>query len=98
MEMGNFDKAVSALYFAVRKRLERILNDLRHETPRRDDKLANVLRHLGYREEAEGLMRLYELRKKADYGEEKVTKEEAEFAMNVALSVLKAIEELSDPG
>jgi len=72
-EIGNFNKAASALYFCVRKELECVLLKLGLKIPRRDDKLANTLKHLGYPEESQKLLRLYELRKKADYSDESVS-------------------------
>jgi hypothetical protein len=52
-EIGNFNKAASALYFCVRKELECVLLKLGLKIPRRDDKLANTLKHLGYPEESQ---------------------------------------------
>jgi hypothetical protein len=47
-----------------------------YRLPRRDDKLANILRHTGYLEASIHFMELYELRKKADYGDEYITEDD----------------------
>jgi uncharacterized protein (UPF0332 family) len=96
LERGNLNKAVSALYFAVRKRLECILLILRYEVPRRDDKLANVLKYLGYSEESRIFIKLYELRKKADYSEEVISSEEAKKALEYSTRILKILEKLEE--
>jgi HEPN domain. len=96
LERGNLNKAVSALYFAVRKRLECILLILRYEVPRRDDKLANVLKYLGYSEESKIFIELYELRKKADYSEEVISSEEAKKALEYSTRILKILEKLEE--
>ena len=77
LEVGCYNKAASASYFTVRMRLEVLLRKRSVTIPRRDDKLANVLKHLGYPEEAAEMLELYELRKRADYSEDSITREEA---------------------
>ncbi|MBB5254137.1 hypothetical protein [Sulfurisphaera ohwakuensis] len=53
IEVGNYNKAASAIYFSIRKAVEEVLIKMKLNIPRRDDKLANVLKHLGFDEEAE---------------------------------------------
>ncbi len=68
LEIGCFDKAASAAYMAARMAAEVLLRSLgQRGIPRRDDKLARAVANLGMRPEAEELMRLYEVRKRADY-------------------------------
>ncbi len=55
--------------------------------PRRDNKLANVLKHMGYTEEAALILYLYEMRKKADYTDYETTIEEARRALGIATRV-----------
>jgi len=69
LEVGCYDKAVSAAYFAVRKATEDLLKKLGEYIPRRDDKLANAIENKGLTEVAEILRTLYIYRKDADYGE-----------------------------
>ncbi|MEM0104838.1 MAG: HEPN domain-containing protein [Candidatus Methanomethylicia archaeon] len=96
IEVGNYNKAVSALYFSVRREIEAILVRMRlKDLPKRDDKLANVLKHLGFPEGAEDLMRLYEMRKKADYEESLINYEEAKEALRIVNKIFKALQELS---
>ena len=76
VEIGCYNKAVSAFYFALRYLAEILLRRLQCSVPRRDDKLANSIESLGLRNTAKSLRFLYELRKKADYMEESVNKEE----------------------
>lgn len=71
LQMGNYNKAASAIYFSVRKELVEVLEKMNLTVPRRDDKLRNILKSFGYLEEAEYFMQLYELRKKADYYDER---------------------------
>jgi len=63
-ELGNFNKCVSASYFTIRKMLEHLVVKMKMPIPRRDDKLANILKHIGYENEAKLMLHLYELRKK----------------------------------
>ena len=60
--------------------------------PRRDDKLANVLRHLGFEAEADLFMELYDLRKKADYSNESI--EEVIDAIEKYKRILSAVRRL----
>jgi hypothetical protein len=57
--MGYTNKAASALYFSVRKEVESVLLSVVPRMPRRDNKLANVLRHMGYVKESEAFLQLY---------------------------------------
>lgn len=76
IEIRNYNKAASAIHFSIRRELEDAVLQIQNYIPRRDDKLANVLKHLGFEEESELFMDLYELRKKADYLNENVSKDE----------------------
>jgi uncharacterized protein (UPF0332 family) len=71
LEIGCFDKAVSAAYMAARMGAEVLLRTLgQRDVPRRDDKLANSISNLGMGKEGALLMELYEARKRADYSSE----------------------------
>ncbi len=91
IQVGSLNKAVSAPYFSVRRELESILEAMNLEIPRRDDKLANVLKHMGFSSESEDLLHLYTLRKKADYDERSVTEEESKEALVIATRLLDAL-------
>jgi len=93
-KIGNLNKCVSASYFTVRKMLEHLAVRMKMMIPRRDDKLANILKHIGYGDEAKLLLRLYELRKKADYDDKEITEEEAEEALKIAENLTKLIKSL----
>lgn len=56
--------------------------------------MTSYVKSFGYLEEAEYFMQLYELRKKADYYDEIVSKEEVEKALDLYEGVLRAIREL----
>jgi len=93
LEIGCFEKAASSAYFAARMACEvwarrRGVRDL----PRRDDKLANLVRNLGRASEAESLLALYELRKKADYSPFFIEEGEAKLALEVAREVMKLLQ------
>jgi len=47
LEIGCYNKAASASYFAVRKASETLLMILGEAVPRRDDKLANAIKYKG---------------------------------------------------
>lgn len=96
IEIGNYNKAISAIYFSIRKELNDVLESMNLSVPRRDDKLANVLKHLGFNEESEYFMMLYELRKKADYSNELVNKEDIEEALKMYYKILSAIRTIKD--
>jgi len=92
LRIACYDKCVSSSYFSCRMMAElyllgRGLRDL----PRRDDKLANLLRSQGLREEAELLLFLYGMRKKADYGGSLISREEAESSLAAARTLLKSL-------
>ncbi len=95
LEVGCYDKAVSAAYFAVRKAAEDLLKKLNEHIPRRDDKLANAIENKGLAEIADILRILYSYRKDADYGEG-VTEEiamrcvkYAEKALNIMSKIIE---------
>ncbi|MEM1610849.1 MAG: HEPN domain-containing protein [Sulfolobales archaeon] len=76
LEIGCYNKAASASYFALRKASEALLKALGEAIPRRDDKLTNAIKNKGLIDVAETLRYIYEIRKVADYGEG-VSEEEA---------------------
>lgn len=89
LEVGCYNKAVSASYFSVRLAAESVLKGL---TTRKDDKIANALRtilsvKLG-RERAEefrsAYMSLFEARKIADHRPQSFQREEAEYYVKLA--------------
>ncbi|MGB9728689.1 MAG: HEPN domain-containing protein [Thermoprotei archaeon] len=84
-----YNKCVSAAYFASRMAVERYLRSLRIFIPRRDDKLANAIENLGFKNEASLLRILYELRKKADYTDENITENEATQALKMANLIIE---------
>nr|MDO8081766.1 HEPN domain-containing protein [Candidatus Freyarchaeota archaeon] len=87
-EIKCYNKAVSAAYFATRMATESFLANRIQNLPRRDDKLANVLRNLGFAPLADKLLLLYEQRKKADYGERIMNKKDSEDAILYAETLL----------
>ncbi|WP_291767846.1 HEPN domain-containing protein [Caldivirga sp. UBA161] len=91
LEVGNLNKCVSASYFSARRAVEKLLERMHTNVPRRDDKLANALKHLGYIEEAVLMLYLYEMRKKADYTDYEVTIEEARKALEIAARIRKLV-------
>ncbi len=64
MEIGCYNKAVSAAYFSVRLMAEVLLKDVKTT---KDDKIANAIGRLLGREFKDEMMWLYEERKKADH-------------------------------
>ena len=90
LEIGCFEKAASSAYFAARMACEvwarrRGVRDL----PRRDDKLANLVRNLGRASEAESLLALYELRARSPFF---IEEGEAKLALEVAREVMKLLQ------
>mgnify|MGYP000725226109 CR=1 FL=1 len=82
LEWGCFNKAASALYFALRY-MATILLELRGAPyPRRDDKFANTIKAQGVPEVAQALRRLYDLRKIADYSDNDVKRQEIDGVMS----------------
>ncbi len=90
LEIGCYNKAASASYFAVRKASETLLRILGEIIPRRDDKLANAIKYKGLTEVSEILRILYQARKEADYGEG-VTEEEARASVEMARKAIEII-------
>ena len=76
IEHGKYNKAASALYFALRYLAEKILRLLDEQIPRRDDKLANAISNKGLANASLALRILYKLRIKADYDKTSVCEEE----------------------
>ncbi|MBS7251427.1 MAG: HEPN domain-containing protein [Candidatus Freyarchaeota archaeon] len=88
-----YNKAVSAAYFAARMAAESFIAGRMEHLPRRDDKLANVLRNIGFESLASTLMELYKLRKKADYGEGVMSEGDSRKAILYAKTVIEALTE-----
>ncbi len=89
-----YNKAASAAYFAARMAADCLLEARRLHVPRRDDKLANLIEHLGLREAASLLRELYNTRKRADYSSLKVAGEEAAEAVEKAKRAIELLREL----
>ena len=92
LEAGCYNKCVSSAYFAARMVAEtwlkvRGVKDL----PRRDDKLANLLRNMKLRAIADGLMALYKLRKLADYSGVAASLEHAREALRLCRLVFEEL-------
>lgn len=88
-----YNKAVSAAYFAARMATESFLAEKVQHLPRRDDKLANVLRNVGLESLASILMELYQLRKNADYGERVMSIEDSGRAVTKAKTLIEKLTE-----
>lgn len=91
LEMRCYNKAVAAAYFSARMAVEAFLKSKVKHLPRRDDKLANTLKSLGYAQLAEKLLLLYEQRKKADYGDKAMSKTESVSALSHAKEILETL-------
>ena len=91
LEIGCYNKAASASYFAVSKASETLLRILGEAVPRRYDKLANAIKYKGLADVSEILKILYQARKEADYGEG-VTEEEARASVEMAKKAIEVIE------
>lgn len=91
LDIGCYNKAVSAAYFSARMATEIFLKSKVKHLPRRDDKLANTLKSIGFTQLAEKLLILYEQRKKADYGEEAMSKSESVNALLHAKVILEGL-------
>ncbi len=95
LEVGCYNKAVSAAYFSVRLAAESIL-DIR---TKRDDKIANAVRRLleprvgtGKAEEAwKKYMKLFDSRKLADHRGKLYTRSEAEDCVKTARELRRLI-------
>ncbi len=95
LKLKCFNKSVSASYFAVRKEIEYLARKLGSTIPRRDDKLINILKHLGKDKLAEETLYLYERRKDADYGEAEIDERTAMICLDIAKRVIAEVRELS---
>ncbi len=93
LRISCYNKCISSAYFSCRMMAEIFLRRTVEHIPRRDDKLANLLRNQKLRREADILLFLYDMRKKADYGDEILGKEDAEKSLIAAESFLKSIGE-----
>jgi HEPN domain-containing protein len=94
LEIGCYNKAVSAVYFAVRMELETLARKLGGNVPRRDDKLINVLKHLGKEELALDALYLYERRKDADYGSQSLDERLARKCLILGRKIIMQIRDL----
>ena len=94
IEIGCYNKAVSACYFAVRMEIEILANKLRGSVPRRDDKLINLLKHLGKEELAKDAFYLYEKRKDADYSHESLDKDTALKCFTISKRIIEEIRKI----
>ena len=92
LEISCFDKVVSAAYFSARMFAEVFLAGRKLKIPRRDDKLANLLRRQGFTEEAEILLQLYVWRKESDYGPILTEEERATKALDLARKIIISLE------
>jgi len=90
-DIACYNKAVSAAYFAARMATESFLAERVRHLPRRDDKLANVLRNLGFESLGATLMELYQLRKRADYGEKSMNEEDSRRAIRYAKTLIEKL-------
>ncbi len=94
LRVACYDKCISSSYFSCRMIVEIFLRSEKIEhLPRRDDKLANLLRNQGLREEADILLFLYDMRKRADYGWSIAGKEDAEESLRAAKILISSISE-----
>ena len=100
LEVGCYNKAVSAAYFSVRAAVEHLLPGLRTS---KDDKIANALKRVLRRElgdegaeEARGkFLALFEARKVADHRPKSMEEEEARFYVSLAVDLRKMILKLT---
>jgi len=74
--------------------VEEYASMLRVHVPRRDDKLANVLRNSGFPDLAVKMLRLYELRKKADYSSHSVSLDEASESLETAKHIVEVLKSI----
>ncbi|BDC17986.1 HEPN domain-containing protein [Acidianus sp. HS-5] len=91
IKVGCYNKAVSASYFAVSMEIEKLGYKLRTTIPRRDDKLINILMHLGKDSLAKEAMYLYKKRKDADYGYESLKEEDAMKCLEISKRLVQEI-------
>ncbi len=94
-ELGNYNKTVSASYFACRMLAEHIVEKKQKHIPRRDDKLANIFKSWGEKLIYSNLTTLYIFRVEADYGTEQMTKHIARKAINLAENTISRLSELN---
>ncbi|WP_230951568.1 hypothetical protein [Sulfolobus acidocaldarius] len=79
----------------MRKEIEYLAIKLGSTIPRRDDKLINILKHLGKDKLAEDVLYLYERRKDADYGDTGMDEGIAINCLNIAKIVITEVRRLS---
>ncbi|PVU74603.1 hypothetical protein DDW13_06825 [Acidianus hospitalis] len=92
---GCYNKAVSASYFAVRMEIEKLAKKLRTPIPKRDDKLINILKHMGKDELAKESLYLYERRKDADYSYESLKEDLAIKCLELSKYLVQEIKKLT---
>lgn len=91
IKYGCFNKAATALYFAL-KHIATILLELRNvQYPRRDDKFANTIKAQGLPLVADALRSLYDLRKIADYSNNSIRKREIDSILPVYYKAKKIL-------
>ncbi len=86
LEMGCYNKAVSAAYFSVRLMAEALIGDIRTT---KDDKVANALGRLLGRDARESMMWLFGERKRADHRPYFFDESTATLAIEVAKELLE---------
>ncbi|MEM1658296.1 MAG: HEPN domain-containing protein [Candidatus Jordarchaeales archaeon] len=91
IEVGCYNKAVSAAYFALRMVVERYLDSLGAQYSKKDDKLANTIQSLGMKDVAYAMRVLFQARKRADHGDKLFTLEEAKDLLSMAESSWKTV-------
>jgi uncharacterized protein (UPF0332 family) len=92
---GCYNKSVSASYFAVRMEIEKLAKKLRTPIPKRDDKLINILKHMGKGELAKESLYLYERRKDADYSYESLKEDLAIKCLELSKYLVQEIRKLT---
>ncbi|MBS7247675.1 MAG: HEPN domain-containing protein [Candidatus Freyarchaeota archaeon] len=91
IEVGCYNKAVSAAYFALRMVVERYLDSLGAPYSKKDDKLANTIQSLGMKEVAYVMRVLFQARKRADHSDKLFTLKETEDLLSMAESAWKTM-------
>ncbi len=92
---GNYNKTVSASYFACRMLAEHVVEKKQKHIPKRDDKLANIFKSWGEKLVYRNLTTLYVLRVETDYGTGQMTKNMARKALNMAEKTILRLSELN---
>ncbi len=90
LEVGCYNKAVSAAYFSVRLMAEALIGDIRTT---KDDKVANALGRLLGRDARESMMWLFGERKRADHRPYFFDESAASHVIEVARELLERMRE-----